>query len=85
MMVPREETKWKSGCLQCTYREPTPPNVPLLIRSQVTRISDSGRAGIGKVTVEVDMAVYLERPDGSTKVLVTASGIFKKLGALRAL
>jgi hypothetical protein len=41
----------------CTYREPTPPDTPLRIHSAVTRVYDSGQAGIGKMTVEVDMAL----------------------------
>jgi hypothetical protein len=33
----------------------------------------------------VDVAVLLPQPDGSEKLLVQGTGIFKPLGALRAL
>lgn len=66
-----------------TYKEPTPSDEPLLVRSQITRIKDSGEVG-SRATVQVDMTLHLP-VGGHEKLLATATGIFKKLGALRAL
>jgi hypothetical protein len=45
------------------FREPTPPNVELLVRSQVVRVQESP-SHLGKTTVEVDVAVYSTEPEG---------------------
>eukprot|EP00887_Chlorella_sp_A99_P000487 scaffold17.g487.t1 len=50
-----------------TYKEPTPPDETLIIRSQI-----------------VDMNMY-QSLGGHEKLLCSATGLFKKLGALRAL
>lgn len=67
------------------FKEPTPPDVELLVRSQVINIQDSTHPGLGKSTVEVDVTIYHPQGDGKQKVLVHGTGIFKRLGALRAL
>lgn len=66
-----------------TYKEPTPPDETLIIRSQIVRIKESDQPG-GKATVQVDMNMY-QSLGGHEKLLCSATGLFKKLGALRAL
>jgi hypothetical protein len=51
---------------------------------QVTKITRAGSMG-GKTTVEVDLAMYEKRSGAEDKLLVTARGVYKRLGALRAL
>jgi acyl-coenzyme A thioesterase PaaI-like protein len=69
--------------LLVTYQEPTPPNENLIVRSQIMKVKDSSELG-AKATVQVDMTLH-QLIGGHEKLLATASGIFKKLGALRAL
>lgn len=69
--------------LQVTFKEPTPPDEPLVVRSQITRVKDTGEVG-SKATVQVDTSLY-QLIGGHEKLLATSTGIFKKLGALRAL
>ena len=64
-------------------KEPTPPDEPLVVRSQITRVKDTGEVG-SKATVQVDTSLY-QLIGGHEKLLATSTGIFKKLGALRAL
>ena len=52
---------------------------------QVTNVKSGSSIGVGKTTVEVDLALYEQEPNGHERLLVTASGIFKRMGALRAL
>ncbi|KAK9820014.1 hypothetical protein WJX72_005151 [[Myrmecia] bisecta] len=66
------------------YKEPTPPNVDLVVRSQVVQISDSTTVA-GKATVQVDITLHKKLSGGAEKLLAQGSGVFKKLGALRAL
>lgn len=66
-----------------TFKETTPPNEPLILRSQIVRIKESDAPG-SKATVQVDMNLY-HSLGGHEKLLASATGIFKKLGALRAL
>lgn len=39
--------------LQLTYKEPTPPDTDLVIRSRVVAIKESNQPGVGKASVEV--------------------------------
>ncbi|EFN51182.1 hypothetical protein CHLNCDRAFT_59311 [Chlorella variabilis] len=66
-----------------TFKEATPPDEPLILRSQIVRIKESESPG-SKATVQVDMNLY-HSLGGHEKLLASATGIFKKLGALRAL
>ncbi|KAI7839781.1 hypothetical protein COHA_006581 [Chlorella ohadii] len=66
-----------------TFKETTPPAEPLILRSQIVRIRESDTPG-SKATVQVDMSLY-HSLGGHEKLLASATGIFKKLGALRAL
>ncbi|GFH15899.1 uncharacterized protein HaLaN_12222, partial [Haematococcus lacustris] len=69
-----------------TYREPTPPGVELLVRSKVLAIKESNQPGMGKASVEVEVSLYEPMlPDTPMKLLVQATGVFKRLGALRAM
>jgi acyl-coenzyme A thioesterase PaaI-like protein len=71
------------------FKEPTPPKEELIVRSQVVSVKESNQPGMGKVTVEVDVSVFLPAGPGpgqqQERLLVTGTGIFKKLGALRAM
>lgn len=72
-------------CLQVSYKEPSPPDTELVVRSQVVAVRENQNPGLGKAAVEVDVAILLPQVDGSEKLLVQGTGIFKRLGALRAL
>ena len=96
--------------LLVNFREPTPPGVPLIVRSTVARVRESAAAGSGKASVQVDLTLHAlaesgrgsggaggseggasdsgsssSSHGGKETLLATATGIFKKLGALRAL
>lgn len=71
--------------LLVAFREPTPPGTPLVVRSSVVRIKESTSPGSGKASVQVDLTLHAAADGGPERLLATASGIFKKLGALRAL
>ena len=90
--------------LLVNFREPTPPGVPLIVRSTVARVRESASAGSGKASVQVDLTLHALGGGGAggaegasdsgsinnnnnnkETLLATATGIFKKLGALRAL
>lgn len=66
-----------------TFHEPTPPEESLTVRSQIVRIKESSEIGT-KSSVQVDMSLY-HNMGGHEKLVATCTGIFKKLGALRAL
>lgn len=70
--------------LQVNFKEPTPPDQPLILRSTIVKIKDAPAAG-GRASVQVDLTLHLEGVDGSETLLAAGTGIFKKLGALRAL
>ncbi len=44
-------------CVQVSFKEPTPPGVPLLLRSQVVSMKDSSSPSVGKASVEVRRAL----------------------------
>jgi len=69
--------------LQVTFLEPTPPDEQLIVRSEIVSVKESGEVG-AKATVQVDLSLH-QNLGGHEKLLATGSGIFKKLGALRAL
>ncbi|CAL8460796.1 g327 [Coccomyxa elongata] len=72
--------------LLVNYREPTPPNEDLIVRSKVVKVKDNAeKVGSGKPSVHVDLSLHQAQPGGGEKLLASATGIFKKLGALRAL
>lgn len=55
------------------------------MRSSVVAIKEGSQPGVGKMSVEVDVSVYRQAHDGGEVLLVTGTGIFKRLGALRAM
>lgn len=76
-----------------TYEEPTPPNEELIVRSRILEVKESDSVG-SKATVHVELELLQKTStpsaghsggEGGEKLLATGSGIFKKLGALRAL
>lgn len=69
------------------YKEPTPASVELIVRSQVVSVRDHLPRG-AKSQVQVDLSLSMAQPDNEEepeKVLATATGIFKKSGALRSM
>lgn len=70
-----------------SYKEPAPPGVPLVVRSNVVEIKEGSQPGVCKSSVEVDVSILQAGPEGggAERLLVSATGIYKKLGALRAL
>lgn len=54
------------------------------MRSQIVKIKEAPAAG-GRASVQVDLTLHLEKVDGTETLLAAGTGIFKKLGALRAL
>ncbi|KAF5834906.1 hypothetical protein DUNSADRAFT_8177 [Dunaliella salina] len=70
-----------------TYKEPTPPEKELLVQSQVVSLKQSTRPGQGKSSVEVQVQIFLVPTEEgeAPKLLVQGLGVFKRLGALRAL
>jgi hypothetical protein len=44
-----------------SYREPTPPDTDLVLRSQVVNVRESTHPGLGKASVEVDVVVLQVR------------------------
>jgi acyl-coenzyme A thioesterase PaaI-like protein len=68
------------------YEEPTPPNEDLLLRSRVVDVEETGGVG-SKATVHVELALLqrMHMGEGGEVTIATGTGIFKKLGALRAL
>lgn len=68
------------------FRHPTPANEELTVRSQAMSIIESDLPMGPKSQVQVDLELLKQDADSQeTIVLATATGIFKKLGALRAL
>lgn len=51
-----------------TYKEPTPPDTELLVRSRVVEVKDTGAPGLSKASVEVDVSIYLAEPDLATLI-----------------
>ena len=61
----------KSGrCVQVRYREATPPNEQLLVRSTVVSIKDNAeKVGGGKPSVQVDITLHKVIPSPSRACL----------------
>ena len=70
--------------LQIRYKQPTPAETPLVLRSQVVKmelLSGPGR----KATVQVQLTLHKLNAGGKETLLASAQGVYKKLGALRAM
>ena len=70
--------------LQIRYKQPTPAETPLILRSQVAKMelmSGPGR----KATVQVQLTLHKLSLGGKESLLASAEGVYKKLGALRAM
>lgn len=67
-----------------TFKEPTPPDTPLHVRSKVIQVKESTNPGVSKASVEVDVSIYEKTPTGD-RLLVHGTGVFVRMGALRAL
>lgn len=68
-----------------SYKEPTPPDTPLVLRSKVVAVKESASPEVNRATVEVDVTVYEKLPGGQEKLLVSGTVMCKRLGALREL
>lgn len=69
-----------------SYKEPTPPDTELVVRSHVVAVRENQNPGLGKAAVEVDVAILLPQPGGSEKLLVqvrAAAGAVAAAGAER--
>ena len=66
-----------------TYVEPTPPDEELYVRTEIVDIVSPSDVG-SKSTVHVSLRLVQKTPLGE-KLLCKGEGVFKKLGALRAL
>lgn len=69
------------------YEEPTPPHEELLLRSRVVDVQETSGIPGSKATVHVELSLAqrTHMGDGGELTIATGTGIFKKLGALRAL
>jgi hypothetical protein len=65
-------------CLQVSYKEPTPPDTELVVRSHVVAVRENQNPGLGKSAVEVDVAILLPQPDGSEKLLVQVCACWER-------
>ena len=64
-------------CLvQVSYREPTPPDVELIVRSQVVKVKESTHPGLGKSSVEVDVVVMQVNKRGGRGLFQVVRGGF---------
>ncbi|KAG1658872.1 hypothetical protein FOA52_000660 [Chlamydomonas sp. UWO 241] len=68
-----------------SYRDPTPPDTLLVVRSQVMAVKEAETAGHGRTCVEVDVTISEQCTDGTEKLLVQGAVMCKRLGALRAI
>lgn len=69
------------------FKEPTPAGEELIVRSQVVDIRDRQPRG-AKSSVQVDLSLSIPQPGNEEepeKILATATGIYTKIGALRAM
>lgn len=66
------------------FRQPTPADVPLVLRSQVAKMELQSGPG-RKATVQVQLTLHRMSPGGKQTLLASAEGVYKKLGALRAM
>jgi acyl-coenzyme A thioesterase PaaI-like protein len=69
------------------FKEPTPAGEELIVRSQVVEVRDRQPRG-AKSSVQVDLSLSLPQPGNEhepEKTLAVATGIFTKIGALRAM
>lgn len=64
---------------QVSYKEPTPPDTELVVRSHVVAVRENQNPGLGKAAVEVDVAILLPEADGSEKLLVqVGQGVWER-------
>jgi hypothetical protein len=61
-----------------SYKEPTPPDTELVVRSHVVAVRENQNPGLGKAAVEVDVAILLPQADGSEKLLVQVRDIARR-------
>ncbi|MEW5307262.1 MAG: hypothetical protein WDW38_002494 [Sanguina aurantia] len=69
------------------FKDTTPPDTELVIRSRVVEVKQSSAPTGGRTSVEVDIHIYEagHAAGAPERLLVHASGLFKRLGAARAL
>lgn len=70
--------------VQIQYKQPTPADVPLVVRSKVDKLKLYEGPG-RKATVQVQLTLSKLSPGGKETLLASAQGTYKKLAAIRAL
>lgn len=71
-----------TSSIQIEYKQPTPPNERLTLKSQVVKVKETPGIGMSKQSVEVDLWLY-KRMGGAEDLYATARGLFKRRGAAR--
>lgn len=70
--------------LQIKFKQPTPAETPLVVRSQIVNMEL--RSGPGRrATVRVQLSLYRPDAGGKETLLASAEGVYKKLASLRAM
>lgn len=70
--------------MQIRFQQPTPADVPLVLRSQLAKLQLQSGPG-RKATVQVHLTLHRLNSGGKETLLASAEGVYKKLGALRAM
>ena len=70
--------------IQIRFRQPTPADAPLVLRSQIAKLDLQSGPG-KKATVHVQSTLHRVDPGGKETLLALAEGVYKKLGAVRAM
>ena len=70
--------------LQIRFKQPTPADTPLVVRSQVINMDLRGGPG-NKATVRVKLSLHKMNTGGKESLVASAEGVYKKLSALRAM
>lgn len=70
--------------LAVDFKSPAMPDVPLTLKSQVLKVTQGPKLGVDRPVVEVRMELLTQK-EGKNVVCATAVGVYKKMGALRAL
>ena len=69
--------------VQIQYKQPTPAEALLVLRSKVDKIKIFEGPG-RKATVQVQLTLSKLSPGGKESLLASAQGTYKKVGSLRA-
>lgn len=60
------------ACIQVQYKEPTPPNQDLVLRSTIVKVKDNAeKVGSGKPSVQVDLSLHQVGTAGTLSTVQT--------------